>query len=128
MFCSRCPSRFSVNMNGVCAPASVETLPALKAGLNPPEHPLTSNVADGEAEGVGGQLHGVIRPVVVAVPHGCGSANGARGPPFISITRSLTGNCGVPSKTDVMRPVEGLTIALPASLTTTPSFGVCSSR
>src|ERR1700689_1744477 len=93
-----CSPSWRVNdiVNGLNAPANDSTVPAENPGANPnpsPAQPDTTNELDGIALGPdSGALHGSNTLVVLAVPHDCGFASDARGPPD-KVTRSSSTGC-----------------------------------
>src|ERR1039457_6845207 len=123
-------------------------MPALKDGLNgrlaghapPAPFQSTLNELDGYASGVPaigsvpesppnpGVLHGVRSALVVAAPHVCGLASGARGPPFNLSFSSSNGSCGFSLNVAVSCPVCVLAATLPGILMITPSVGSLASR
>ena len=109
-------------MNGLDPPAAADRVPAVKAGTNAIGlvQPVTEKEEDGVASEVVGALHGTRSDVVVAVPHVCGLASGARGPPSRRTLSSLKGSCGLSRNVAVSCPVAGLAATAPSSFRTTP--------
>jgi hypothetical protein len=80
-------------------------------------------IVKGDSEilvGVSGALHGSSSLTVVNVPHVCGLASGARGPPLKLNRRSLKGSWGFWANSLVRRPLCGSTLTTPGSLIVMP--------
>src|ERR1700723_3064878 len=109
MFPSR-SARPSVNTNGLVEAASRVVVPAVIDGANgatagqllPGPSQSTVKKSDGSATAVKGSAHELTCPSLVAGPHACGLAKGARAPLVIATVKLLSGNCGFSLKTAVI--------------------------
>jgi hypothetical protein len=81
-------------------------------------HPPVANGV--ELSAAGWPVYGVKRASTCPVPHASGLASGAGGPPSNRMTRSLNGSGGLPANVASRRPVAGLGVTRPLSLTDTP--------
>ncbi len=105
-------------------------MPPVADGLNPGlQFELISNELGDSAGGPdSGADHGVSVLFVVNVPHDCGVASGALGPPFSVKVKSPTGCCGDSGNDAVNAPVTGSTVVVPGTLMTIPEFGARNCR
>src|ERR1700689_826000 len=100
----------------------------MKEGLNAivAAHPPIANELDGVASGVPGVPlaslcdHGSRTEVVVNVPHVCGFATGARGPPLKWIFSSPNASCGASLNVPVSCPVTEFAATVPGIFAITP--------